>query len=219
MPPRTVRTTRYAASSIEPRTLFEPKTDTPGTSAPMPDSHPPLPSPSNADTSLIANGSTAAQVPENESPEQPAEKQIASSTEAPPQLERTAAAAPPDESTRQTDRTEQASLPATASDTPAVSAIRPDYGWLQQAIFRRLEELKRSSHPFIDQSQPLRVLVRAVVSREGFLLDFAVAKSSGLGRIDQEALALVQQAFPMQLDRALDREQIVLRIPITYSRE
>jgi protein TonB len=44
-------------------------------------------------------------------------------------------------------------------------------------------------------------------------------KSSGFDRIDQEAMTLVQQAFPLQLDRSLDRGQIVMRIPITYSRE
>lgn len=97
--------------------------------------------------------------------------------------------------------------------------IRPDYGWLQQAIFQRLEELKRSSRPSLDDSRPLKVLVKAVVSREGILLDSAVVKSSGLDRIDQEAMALVQRAFPMQLDRPLDRQQVAMRIPITYSRE
>ncbi|BFU92505.1 MAG: hypothetical protein NTAFB01_36920 [Nitrospira sp.] len=109
--------------------------------------------------------------------------------------------------------------PTTVSDTAAPSAIRPDYSWLQQAIFRRLEELKRASRPSLDESRPLKVTVKAVVSREGILLDSAVVKSSGLDRIDQEAMALVQQAFPMQLDRPLDRGQIAMRIPITYSRE
>ncbi|WP_139077327.1 energy transducer TonB [Candidatus Nitrospira nitrificans] len=107
----------------------------------------------------------------------------------------------------------------TASELAAVSAIRPDYGWLQQAIFRRLEELKRSSRPSLDDSRPLRVTVKAVVSREGILLDSVVVKSSGLDHIDQEAMALVQQAFPMLLDRPLDLQQVAMRIPITYSRE
>ena len=61
-------------------------------------------------------------------------------------------------------------------------------------------------------------MIRVVVSREGTLLDSAVVTSSGLDRIDQEAMALVQRAFPMQFDRILNRQQIVMRIPITYSR-
>lgn len=112
-------------------------------------------------------------------------------------------------------------MPQTASvpaQTDTASAARADYGWLQQAIFQRLEEIKRSSRPSLDQSRPLNVLVKAVVSDEGMLVEAEVVKSSGLDRIDQEAMALVQRAFPLQLDRPLDRRQIVMRIPITYSR-
>lgn len=108
---------------------------------------------------------------------------------------------------------------AAATPVETVSSPRPDYGWLQQAIFQRLEELKRSSRPQVDQAQPLKVLVKAVVSREGLLLDSMVVKSSGLDRIDREAMSLVQRAFPMQLDRPLNRQQVAMRIPITYSRE
>lgn len=86
-------------------------------------------------------------------------------------------------------------------------------------IFRRLEELKRASRPQLDDFRPLKVLVKAVVSQDGSLLGSEVIKSSGLDRIDQEAVALVQRAFPMQLDRTIDRRQIVMRIPISYSRE
>ena len=107
----------------------------------------------------------------------------------------------------------------TATDTAAPSTNRPDYGWLQQAIFQRLDELKRSSRPSLDQAQPLKVLVRAVVSREGTLLNAEIVKSSGLDRIDQEAMALVQRVFPMAFDRPLDRQQVAMRIPITYSRD
>ena len=146
-----------------------------------------------------------------------------------------AQAAPQPEDSPRTDATTPSSgtmpdpIPSSVDPSPSqsaavtpvetVSSPRPDYGWLQQAIFRRLEELKRSSNPFLDHSQPFKVMVKAVVSREGNLLDSIIVKSSGLERIDQEAMALVQRAFPMQFDRTLDRQQIVMRIPITYSRE
>jgi TonB family protein len=103
------------------------------------------------------------------------------------------------------------------AQTATASSARADYGWLQRAIFQRLEEIKRFSRPSFDQSRPLKVLVKAVVSDEGMLVEAEVVKSSGLHRIDQEAMALVQRAFPLQLDRPLDRRQIVMRIPITYS--
>lgn len=99
------------------------------------------------------------------------------------------------------------------------SRMRPlaDYGWLQQALSRRLEELKRSVRPSIEESGHLRVLVKAVVSSTGELMEAEVVKSSGHHGIDREAMTLVQRAFPMLLDRDLDRPQIVMRIPITFS--
>ena len=103
------------------------------------------------------------------------------------------------------------------SDAPSPS--RADYSWLQRMIFQRLDELKRSSRPQLDEGRPLKVLVKAVVSNDGNLLASEVVRSSGLQHIDQEAVALVQRAFPMQFDRPLDRQQVAMRIPITYSRE
>ena len=108
-------------------------------------------------------------------------------------------------------------VPSVNSAQP--SAPRADYSWLQRAVSHRLEELKRSSRPSLDDSSPLKVLVKAVVSNTGELMEAEIVKSSGLNRIDQEAMTLVQRAFPMPLDHVLDRQQIVMRIPITYSRD
>lgn len=55
------------------------------------------------------------------------------------------------------------------------------------------------------------------VPREGASLNPSVSKSSGLDRIDEKAVALVQRVFPMQFGRSLDRAQTVMRSPITYS--
>ena len=184
--------------------------------APKP--HAPVISSSEAATTSIPTELPANPAQATEPPLQPIETPVASTTPALP-LKTAAASATLEENTPPTDSTQPSPAPATVSDTAALSAIRPDYGWLQQAISRRLEELKRSSRPSLDESRPLKVTVKAVVSKEGILLDSAVVKSSGLDRIDQEAIALVQSAFPMQFDRTLDRQQIAMRIPITYSRE
>lgn len=125
-----------------------------------------------------------------------------------------------------------AMAPAQLMDTPSIppppappaasvqpSAPQTDYSWLQRAVSRRLEDLKRSSRPSLDDSSRLKVLVKAVVSSTGELMEAEVVKSSGLDRIDQEAMTLVQRAFPMPLDHILDRRQVVMRIPITYSRD
>ena len=157
--------------------------------------------------------------PTTDEPSQP------SFTQTPPQPEDSLRT----DTTTPSSSTTPAPIPSSVDPSPSQAAVvtpietvsspRPDYGWLQQAIFQRLEELKRSSRPFLDHSQPFKVMVKAVVSREGNLLDSIIVKSSGLEPIDQEAMALVQRAFPMQFDRTLDRQQIVMRIPITYSRE
>jgi periplasmic protein TonB len=214
----TNRTIRHAAPSAERSTSLDPKTEAPVTPTSIPDSPSPVTSLREAATTSMLDELPSPLAQATEPPRQQTETPIGSTTQAPSQLE-AAAAAPLEESARPIDATQPSPVPATASDATAVSAIRPDYGWLQQAIFRRLEELKRSSRPSLDDSHPLKVTVKAVVSREGILLDSAVVKSSGLDRIDQEAMALVQRAFPMQLDRPLDRQQVAMRIPITYSRE
>jgi protein TonB len=207
------RSIRQAAPSAERIISLDPKTETPVIPTSMPDSPSSVISPSETATTLIPNELPPAPSQATELSRQQTETPIDPTT---------VVAAGTETHSPTTEPARPSPLPATTSDTAdtaVVSATRLDYGWLQQAIFRRLEELKRSSRPFLDQSQPLKVMVKAVVSREGTLLDSSVAKSSGLDHIDQEAMALVQRAFPMQLDRTLDRQQIVMRIPITYSRE
>ncbi len=213
------RTPHQATPSAQRITSPARNSEAPVTPTSMPDSPLLVTSPNEAATVSIPNEWPPPLVQASEPSRQATETPISSTTQAPPQLEKAAAATPIEENVRRTDAIQPLPLSATASNTPALSEIRPDYGWLQQAIFQRLEELKRSTHPSLDDSRPLKVTVKAVVSREGILLDSAVVKSSGLDRIDQEAMALVQRAFPMHLDHPLDRQQVAMRIPITYSRE
>ncbi len=209
---------RHTVLSTERMTALAPKTGAPVTPKSRPDSPSPFTSPKEAATTSTPNELSPTLAQSTEPLSQQTETPIGSTTPASPRPETAAPAATLEESTPSTDST-QPPAPPTESDIADVSAIRPDYGWLQQAISRRLEEIKRSLRPSLDESRPLKVTVKAVVSREGILLDSAVVKSSGLDRIDQEAIALVQRAFPMQFDRTLDRQHIVMRIPITYSRE
>jgi TonB family protein len=218
MPARSVRTIRPAAPSADPIVPIQPQTVEPVT---------PTSQPSIASSAASSKEAATASISDNPAPNQPQASDPplqqtdtpANSTTVDPSTTQTAAATSSDGTVGSREPAQPLLQQAAVSDREAAPTPRLDYGWLQQAIFRRLEELKRSSRPFLDQSQPLKVMVKAVVSREGILLDSSVAKSSGLDHIDQEAIALVQRAFPMQLDRTLDRQQIVMRIPITYSRE
>ncbi|MDR4463494.1 MAG: TonB family protein [Nitrospira sp.] len=187
----------------------------------------PKPEPSLPPTDTLETESTATSTLEEPTPNltqadvpplQQAEPPIDTATQE-PSLQETVTATAVQEEKSPTDAAESSPLKTSLSETKTAPPTRPDYSWLQQAIFRRLEELKRSSRPSFSQFEPLKVMVKAVVSRDGTLLDSAVVTSSGFARIDQEAMALVQRAFPMQFDRTVDRQQIVMRIPITYTRE
>jgi protein TonB len=218
MPARAVRTVRHAASSAERIAPIEAPTTEPIAATPQPSTTSSTASPLEPATASISEKP----IPNRSQVSDPQLQQAdtrANSTTVEPSAAQSAAATSTEGSSSVTETAQPSSPPVTAATPDPVSAQRPDYGWLQQAIFKRLEELKRSFRPSVDQSQPIKVLVKAVMSREGTLLDSSVVQSSGLDHIDQEAMALVQRAFPMQLDHTLDRQQIVMRIPITYSRE
>jgi protein TonB len=217
LPARTIQANRHTAPTAEHIVPVEPETVEPDAATSQP---------------LIASSTAPVQEPATAPiTEKPVPLQPQASALPPPPADISTDSATADLSTSQTTASTATEARVRPSDVPplsqsaaeshpeATSAPRPDYGWLQQAIFRKLEELKRSSQPFLDQSQLFKVMVKAVVSKEGILLDSTVVRSSGLEHIDQEAMALVQRAFPMQFDRALDRQKIVMRIPITYSRD
>lgn len=215
----TVQSSQHAASYTDHTASLVPRAEEPAMSE-LPPSASAAAEPSDTPAMISRSDElTPAPSQANTSPLQLPDPPIGSTTQAPPPLQEVLTAASAEGNIAPTTSAEASSPPTMPSEATVVSAARPDYGWLQQAIFRRLDELKRSSHPFLDQSQPLKVLVKAVVSREGILLDAAVVKSSGLDRIDQEAMALVHRAFPMQFDRPLGRQQVAMRIPITYSRD
>lgn len=193
---------------VDPKSLGEPQTET---SASM--------NQVSTQSELTHADSAPTVPPTTDEPSQPMVAQTAPQPEDSPRAESTSVS-----SSTIPDPTPSSGKPSpsqaeAATPVETVSSTRPDYGWLQQAIFQRLEELKRSSRPQVDQAQPLKVLVKAVVSREGALLNSMVVESSGLDHIDREAISLVQRAFPMQLDHPLNKQQVAMRIPITYSRE
>jgi TonB family protein len=220
MPALAVRTTRHAAAFPERIAPIEPQIAEPIAQTSQPSIASSTASPLEPATASIVDLDKPTTNHPQASDPRPQQADIpVNSTTAEPSTAQTVAVTSTEASSPVTETAQPSAPPVTAAATDQASIQRPDYGWLQQAIFKRLEELKRSSRPSLDQSQPLKVMVKAVVSKEGTLLDSSVAKSSGLDHIDQEAMALVQRAFPMQLDRTLDRQQIVMRIPITYSRE
>lgn len=92
-----------------------------------------------------------------------------------------------------------------------------DYGWLQHILSHKLDQLKRQSRPVLNRPGKVRVLLRLVILEGGDLGDVRVERSSGEDGVDQEATMLVQRAFPLPLNHALGRSQVVVRIPLSYS--
>jgi len=111
----------------------------------------------------------------------------------------------------------QLSALRTRGHLSAETPVARDYGWLQHALFKRLEEVKRRSRPLLDLSGGRKVLLRAVILESGNLGELSIERSSGDDRLDQEALRMVRQAFPFPLQFALGRPHVVVRIPISYS--
>lgn len=104
-----------------------------------------------------------------------------------------------------------------SSATPLAQPGAQDYGSLQHIFSHKLDQLKRQSRPMLNRSGKVRVLLRLVILERGDLADLTVERSSGEVGIDQEAMTLVQRAFPLPLNHALGRSQVVVRIPISYS--
>ena len=98
-------------------------------------------------------------------------------------------------------------------------AAKPDYGWLAQALWSRIEQLKR--YPQIARMNRWegKVVLRAVIREDGQLMDLEVAESSGHQVLDLAALEIVRQASPLKLLHDLGQPQVVVQVPISYRLE
>lgn len=101
---------------------------------------------------------------------------------------------------------------------PATSrpASKPDYGWLADALYRKIDHLKR--YPSVARLNQWegRVLVRAAIRADGQLVDLDVAESSGHPVLDQDALEIMRRASPLELKHVLGKPQVVVNVPISY---
>ena len=132
---------------------------------------------------------------------------------------------PPISSSRaESPRTDTAEGIASASvETPAVQTsgaaltARPDYGWLTQTLWQRIEELKRYPTRARMNRWQGTVVVRAVINEDGSFGALVMEKSSGHEDLDQDALRLLQQAGPLPMQQALGKAHLTIRIPISYT--
>ena len=116
------------------------------------------------------------------------------------------------------------SVPA-ASSAAQVAALTPpgsnrparaDYGWLSEAILRRVEELKRyPAEARVDRAEG-KVVVKAVINEDGSVDDVEIFQSSGSTTLDKAAVDLMQRAAPFSLPHALGRPRVTIKIPMNY---
>ena len=93
---------------------------------------------------------------------------------------------------------------------------RADYGWLRDALWGRIEELKR--YPALARTNHWegKVVVSAVIRDDGEVMGVQIAETSGRAVLDEEAMAVMKKASPLRLKHPLGQRQITILIPISY---
>lgn len=119
----------------------------------------------------------------------------------------------------QTERSDQpiTQTQMTAS-APALTNIptKRDYGWLSEAILRRVEELKRyPASARVDRAEG-KVVVKAVINEDGNLGEVEVFQSSGHPTLDRAAVDTMRQAAPFPLPHPLGQRRMTIKIPMNY---
>ena len=119
----------------------------------------------------------------------------------------------------QTTRSEQASAQtqvAAIYPTPSNASAKRDYGWLSEAILRRVEELKRyPASARVDRAEG-KVVVKAVIDEDGSISEVGVLQSSGHPTLDEAAVETMRQAAPFHLPHPLGQPRMTIKIPMNY---
>ncbi|MCX5728186.1 MAG: TonB family protein [Nitrospirae bacterium] len=147
---------------------------------------------------------------------QPAEAPMAVSAES---AAHTAPSSAPSEILGQTAQSDQAPAPtqmAAISPAPSNAPTKRDYGWLSEAILRRVEELKRyPASARVDRAEG-KVVVKAVINEDGSIGEVEVFQSSGHPGLDKAAVETMRQAAPFHLPRPLGHPRMTIKIPMSY---
>jgi len=120
------------------------------------------------------------------------------------------------EHTAQSDEAPAPTQMAAISPAPTSTPAKRDYGWLSEAILRRVEELKRyPASARVDRAEG-KVVVKAVINEDGNVGAVEVFQSSGHPGLDKAAIDTLRQAAPFHLPRPLGHPGITIKIPMSY---
>lgn len=181
----------------------------------------PQPVPPSPEPSPITEAKPAEKIPATvKAPQDAPSRDLTASTQKPlPQSVETERPAPAQVMPSRPSRLETASVqqaPAAAPAAPSPSAQKRDYGWLAEALWKQIEQLKQYPVAARLNRWEGKVVLRAVILDDGNLADLRVAKSSGYEVLDQDALEILRQTAPIKLPQPLGRPQIVIHVPISY---
>jgi periplasmic protein TonB len=109
-------------------------------------------------------------------------------------------------------QTQVAAISPALSNTPA----KRDYGWLSEAIVRRVEELKHyPASARVDRAEG-KVVVKAVIDEDGSIGEVNVFQSSGHAALDEAAIETMRKAAPFHLPHPLGQPRMTIKIPMSY---
>jgi protein TonB len=144
------------------------------------------------------------------------ETQTAVSTSTTTETERASAQSAILEQATQSEQASAQTQVAAISPAPSNASTKRDYGWLSEAIIRRVEELKRyPTSARVDQAEG-KVVVRAVINEDGNLGEVEVFQSSGYSTLDKAAVETMRQAAPFHLPHPLGQPRMTIKIPMSY---
>jgi protein TonB len=164
----------------------------------------------------IRHETAAPMVTEATSIVKPAEASVAVSAESGSQTAPSSAPSAILEHTAQSDQAPAPTQMAAISSTPTNAPTTRDYGWLSEAILRRVEELKRyPASARVDHAEG-KVVVKAVINEDGSIGEVEVFQSSGHPGLDKAAVETMREAAPFHLPRPLGQPRMTIKIPMSY---
>jgi protein TonB len=195
------------------------RTDTPVVNEPLPP-QPTATSQSTAHTTQPAevtkHEAAAPMVAESTSTVKPADAPTAVPTESDAQAAPSSAPSAIPGHTAQSDQPSPPTQMAAISPAPMSVPAKRDYGWLSEAILRRVEELKRyPASARVDRAEG-KVVVKAMIDEDGSIGEVEVFQSSGHPGLDKAAIETLRQAAPFHLPRPLGQPHMTIKIPMSY---
>lgn len=202
--------------SISERTVTPVVTEPPAQTPPQPTAPSQLAAHITQPAEPIRHETVAPMVAESTSIMKPAEASVAVSAESGTQTTPSSAPSAILGYTAQSDQAQTPTQLAAISSAPTNAPTTRDYGWLSEAILRRVEELKRyPASARVDHAEG-KVVVKAAINEDGSIGEVEVFQSSGHPGLDKAAVETMREAAPFHLPRPLGQPRMTIKIPMSY---